>query len=69
MYQLEDQNRVDLEINIQLTNDFSIYKSDEIEIISNLKSKNLTENIKTDVLKRQISFIEEYLGNIHIKNY
>ncbi len=62
LYELKDQNRIDLEINIQLTNNFSIYKSDEIEIISNLKSINLTENIKTDVLKRQIDFIETYLG-------
>jgi len=62
LYQLKDHNRIDLEFNIQLVNDFSIYKTDEIEIISNLKSKNLTENIKTDVLNRQISFIKEYLG-------
>ncbi len=62
LYTLKDQNRVDLEINIQLINNFSSYKLDEIEIISNIKSTNLTENIKTDVLKRQLSFIEEYLG-------
>ena len=62
LYQLKDHNRIDLEFNIQLVNDFSIYKTDDIEIISNLKSKNLTENIKTDVLKRQLSFIEDFLG-------
>lgn len=62
LYQLEDQNRIDLEINIQLANDFSVYPTDDIDIISNLKSKNLTENIKTDVLNRQLSFIEEFLG-------
>ncbi|MCD6544171.1 MAG: aminopeptidase, partial [Flavobacteriaceae bacterium] len=62
LYQLKDQNRIDLEINIQLNNDFSKYESGEIEIISNLKSKNLTENIKTDVLTRQLHFIEKYLG-------
>ncbi len=62
LYQLEDHNRIDLEISIQLVNDYSVYKSGDIDIISNLKSENLTENIKTDVLKRQLSFIEEYLG-------
>jgi len=54
LYQLKDQNRIDLEINIQLNNDFSVYKAGQMEIISNLKSKNLTENIKTDVLTRQL---------------
>lgn len=62
LYQLKDQNRIDLEINIQLNNDFSIYKAGNIGVISNLKSKNLTENIKTDVLTRQFRFIEKYLG-------
>ena len=62
LYELEDKNRIDLEINIQLVNNFSTYKAGEVEIISNLKSKNLTENLKTDVLTRQLSFIEEYLG-------
>ena len=62
LYKLHDKNRVDLEINVQLIKDFSIYKTNSLEIVSNLKSKNLTENIKTDVLNRQISFIEDYLG-------
>ncbi len=61
-YLFEDKNRVDIEVNIQLINNFSIYDTDSLEIITNLKSKNLTENIKTDVLNRQISFISEYLG-------
>ena len=62
LYQLNDKKRIDVEINIQLIKDFSIYKTDSMEIVSNLKSKNLTENIKTDILKRQLNFIEDYLG-------
>ncbi len=61
-YKLKDKNRIDLEFNIQLINDFSIYKTDNLEVISNLKSENLVENIKTDVLNRQLNFINEYLG-------
>ena len=63
LYHLKDKNRVDLEINIQFDNDFSIYKTDSLEIISNLKSKNLSENIKTDVLNRQLDFIHDFLGS------
>jgi hypothetical protein len=62
IYKLEDKGRIDIEINIQFNNDFSIYKTDSLEILSNLKSKNITENIKTDVLNRQLDFISEYLG-------
>lgn len=63
IYDLKDSNRTDVEINIQLLNNFSFYQTDSIQIISNLKSKNLTENIKSDVLNRQIKFISEYLGS------
>jgi hypothetical protein len=62
IYQLKDKERIDVEINIQLINDFSIYNTDSLQILSNLKSKNLTENIKTDVLNRQLDFISEFLG-------
>lgn len=62
LYQLKGSNRVDIELNIQLINNFSIYKTDSLEIISNLKSNKLIENIKTDVLNRQLDFIENYLG-------
>ena len=61
-YQFKDQKRVDIEVNIQMLNDFSVYNTDSLEIISNLRSKNLTENVKTDVLNRQVDFISKYLG-------
>ena len=62
LFHLEGKNRVDIELNVQLQNNFSIYKTDSLEIISNLKSKNLTENVKTGVLNRQLDFIKNYLG-------
>ena len=62
LYKLQGQNRLDVELNIQLNNDFSVYQTKGTEIITNLKSKNLTENIKGDVLQRQLDFINQYLG-------
>ena len=62
LYKLQGKNRLDVELNIQLNNDFSVYQTEGIEIITNLKSKNLTENIKSDVLQRQFDFINQYLG-------
>ena len=43
LYTLSGENRVDIEINIQLQNNFSLYQTDSMTIISNLKSVNLTE--------------------------
>ena len=62
LFQLAGKNRVDIELNVQLQNNFSIYKTDSLDIISNLKSKNLTENVKTGVLNRQLEFIKNFLG-------
>ena len=62
LYKLQGNNRLDVELNIQLNNNFSVYQTEGPEIITNLKSKNLTENIKGDVLQRQLDFINQYLG-------
>ncbi len=62
LYKLQGNNHLDVELNIQLNNNFSVYQTEGPEIITNLKSKNLTENIKGDVLQRQLDFINQYLG-------
>ena len=62
-YKLEGKNRLDVELNIQLNNDFSVFKTKGPDIITNLESKNLTENLKSDVLQRQLDFISQYLGD------
>ena len=58
LYKLEGKNRLDIQLNIELKNNFSTYNTNNTDIITNIKSKNLTENIKTDVLQRQLDFIE-----------
>ena len=62
LYELSGKNRLDIELNIQFNNNFSLYNTEKTAIITNIKSKNLSENIKTDVLQRQLDFIEENLG-------
>lgn len=62
LYSLKGTDRMDIELNIQLVNDFGKYQTTKSEIITNIKSKNLTENIKVDVLQRQLDFIENILG-------
>lgn len=63
LYRLNGINRLDVELNIQFDKDFSMYQTKDHEILSNLKSSNLTENIKSDVLQRQMDFIKQYLGD------
>ncbi|MEL4455736.1 aminopeptidase [Lutimonas vermicola] len=63
LYSLKGKDRLDIQLNILLNNDFSIYDTQDLKIVTDIKSKNLTENIKVDVLQRQIDFIKEYLGN------
>ncbi len=62
LYKLEGKNRLDIQLNIQFNTNFSTYNTDRTEIVTNIKSKNLSENIKSDVLQRQLDFIEELLG-------
>ncbi|MCA0933932.1 aminopeptidase [Lutimonas saemankumensis] len=62
LYRLSGKNRLDTELSIQPRNDYSVYPTSGPDIITNLKSKNLTENIKADVLQRQLDFIADHLG-------
>ena len=62
LYHLQGTDRLDIELNIQLVNDFAVYETKKSAIVTNIKSKNLTENIKVDVLQRQLDFIEDILG-------
>ncbi len=62
VYFLEGKDRVDVEISIELINTFDGYETEETEIITNLDPGKLNPQLKTDVLSRQMRFIEEYLG-------
>ncbi|MGI9531576.1 MAG: aminopeptidase [Lutimonas sp.] len=62
LYKLTGKDQLDVELSIQVNNDFSTYQLKETKIVSNVKGKNLIENIKEDVLQRQLNFIEEHLG-------
>lgn len=61
-YNLTGNKRLDIELNISKEDDFEKIKTETINVITNLKSKKLHQNIKTDILNREIAFIEKYLG-------
>ena len=62
IYNLHGKNRTDIELSIKLLSSFDSYLTDSLEVISNLKSKNLTVPLRTDFLNRQLDFINEFLG-------
>lgn len=61
-YRLIGTDRPDIEVNITKYNDFSKYNSKPVSIITNLNSVKLNMVVKTDILTRELHFIESYLG-------
>ena len=61
-YRLIGTNRPDVEVNITQLNDFSSYNSKPVSITTNLNSQKLNLVVKTNILTRELSFIESYLG-------
>jgi len=61
-HKLTGTERVDIELNINFFNDFKSFKTDSIEVVSNLDGKALRDQIKTNVINRQLAFIQEHLG-------
>jgi hypothetical protein len=62
IYELSGKNRVDIELNLSIFNDFNTFDTDHIKIITNLNGTILNHQVKTDILNRELSFIEENLG-------
>jgi len=60
---LQGKKRVDSELNISVFNDFKSYKTDELEVLTNLNGTVLNDSVKKDVLNRQLLFIREHLGS------
>lgn len=61
-YKLVGKNRQDIALNITKANDFIEYKSNPVNIITNISFKNLDTVVKTEIINRELSFIETYLG-------
>jgi len=61
-YKLLGTNRPDVEVNISQFNEFSSYNSKPVAITTNLNSDKLNLVVKTNILTRELNFIESYLG-------
>jgi hypothetical protein len=63
IYDLYGKDRTDIELSIKLLKDYEVYPTDSVKVISNLKGLDLSKNVRTDVLNRQLDFISEFLGS------
>ena len=63
IHKLKGKNRVDIELNINVLNDFQNFKTGKLEVITNLNGTTLQDQLKSDVLNRQLAFLQEQLGN------
>ena len=63
VYSLSGKNRLDVELNINSLKDFISFKSTPVKISTNLNSYKLKIPIKTEILNRELEFIQHYLGN------
>ncbi len=61
-HKLTGKSRIDIELNINFFNDFKKIKTDSLEVISNLNGTTLNDRVKTDVVNRQLAFIQKHLG-------
>ncbi|MFD0760980.1 aminopeptidase [Lutibacter aestuarii] len=62
VYKLTGKHKLDVELNISSQNDFIQFNTSPVSIITNLNSEKLNNTVQTDILNRELAFIESYLG-------
>ncbi|MDV7187216.1 aminopeptidase [Lutibacter sp. TH_r2] len=63
-YKLKGINKLDVELIITQYNNYIKYNSRSTRIISNLNQTDLNTNLKTDILNRELLFLEKYFGKL-----
>lgn len=61
-YHLYGDDRIDIEISLSKLSDFEIFNTNKISVETNIPSKELGPIVKSDILNRELAFIEKYLG-------
>lgn len=63
IYQLSGKKRTNFSLYLLSNSKFDSYKNDEIEVVTNLKEKNLQDISKAIIIERVIAFTKDNLGN------
>ena len=62
IYNLSGNNKTDVVLSINKTNNYTTYKTDKIDVITDISPKGINKKLTTDLLNRELFFIEKYLG-------
>lgn len=62
VYILSGKNKTDVILSIDKKNKYTTYKTDNIDVITDISSKGINKKLTSDILNREIYFIESYLG-------
>lgn len=61
-YELSGENQTEVLINIDIDNHFKSFKTNDINVLTDLYGQNLDQKLTTDILNRQLLFIKDFLG-------
>ncbi len=61
-YYLVGKNKTDILLSINKTSQLKTFKTDEVVVYTDVVSKKLNKKLTTQVLNRELSFLEKYLG-------
>lgn len=62
-YYLVGLQKNDIILSIDTNNNYRSYKTDELEIFTDIDNNAISKEVKSSLLNRQLSFIRQYLGN------
>lgn len=62
-YKLSGKNRLDFNLFLDTKKDFEFYKSDNFEVVSNLKDRKLNDIQRAIVVDRIVTYVNENLGS------
>ncbi len=61
VHHLTGKNRTDIELNLNVIDDFITFKTTP-QIVTNINNTELNHNLKTNIINRELNFIEKHLG-------
>ena len=62
VFELSGKNKTDIILSIQKINKYKTYKTNHVNVITDISSKGINKKLTTEILNREINFIESYLG-------
>ena len=62
VFELSGKNKTDIILSIQKINKYKTYKTNHVDVITDISTKGINNKLTSEILNREINFIESYLG-------